>query len=80
MVLLSLHGSAAGHARFDRSKNSTFLATAWPSSDLEASECTGDVGNAVALRNLGMGVGLTFTNPWGVRSTPGTRPPEAAPQ
>ena len=26
MVLLSLHGSAAGHARFDRSKNSTFSA------------------------------------------------------
>ena len=26
VVLLSLHGSAAGHARFDRSKNSTFSA------------------------------------------------------
>ena len=72
MVLLALLGAAHGHTRFSRGEGSIFSATAWPSSDLEASECTGDVGNAVALRGLGMAVGLTFTTPSGVRSTPFT--------
>ena len=74
MALLSRYGSAAGHARFDRSKNSTFSAPSGPlplAAD-EDGERTSDFSKPAALRGLDVAFGLTFTNPSGVRSTPGT--------
>ena len=46
----------------------------------EDGERTDNFSKPAALRGLDIAFGLTFTNPSGVRSTPGTRPPEAAPQ
>ena len=72
MVLFSLHGSAVGHARFDRSKNSTFSAPSGSLPEDEGGERTGDFSKPSALRGLDIAFGLTFTIPSGVRSTPGT--------
>ena len=63
MVLLSLHGSAAGHARFDRSKNSTFSAPSGPLAADEGGVRASDFSKPAALRGLGIAFGLTFTNP-----------------
>ena len=75
VVLFSLYGVGTGHARFDRSKNSTFGATAWPSSDLEAGECTDDFERVAALRNLSIVFGYRFTTPSCVLRTPFTTGP-----
>ena len=72
MVLLSLHGSTAGHARFDRSKKSTFSAPSGPLAADEGGERTGDFSKPAALRGHDIAFGLTFTTPLGVRSTLGT--------
>ena len=72
MVLLSRYGSAAGHSRFDRSKNSTFSAPSGPLAADEGGERTINFSKPVALRGPRIAFGLTFTTPSGVRSTPGT--------
>ena len=75
MVLLSLHGSAAGHARFDRSKNSTFSAPSGPLAADEGGERTGDFSKPAALRGLKIAFGLKFTTPSVVLRTPFTTEP-----
>jgi hypothetical protein len=63
MVLFSLYGSADGHARFDRSKNSTFLATVWWLAADEGGERTSNFSKPVALRGHRIAFGSTFTIP-----------------
>ena len=60
MVLLSLHGSTAGNARFDRSKKSTFSAPSGPLAADQDGERTGDFSKPVALRGLDIAFGLTI--------------------
>ena len=69
VVLLSLHGSAAGHARFDRSKNSTFSAPSGPLAADEGGERTSDFSKPAALRGLDIAFGLRSTTPSGVLRT-----------
>ena len=69
MVLFSPHGSAVGHARFDRSKNSIFSATVWWLAADEGGERTINFSKPVALRGPRIAFGLTITTPSGVRST-----------
>ena len=69
MVLLSRYGSAAGHARLGRSKNSIFSAPSGPLAADEGGERTGDFSKPSALRGLDIAFGLTLTTPSGVRST-----------
>ena len=72
VVLLSLHGGAAGHARIGRSGKSTFQPPSGPLAADEDGERTRDFSKPAALRGLDIAFGLTFTTPSGVRSTPGT--------
>ena len=72
MGLFSLYGVGTGHARLGRSKNPTFQPpSGWLATD-EGGERTGDFGKLSALRGHKIAFSLRFTNPSGVRSTPGT--------
>ena len=57
------------HARFDRSKNSTFSAPSGPLAADEDGERTSVFSKPAALRGLNIAFGLTFTTPSGMRST-----------
>ena len=72
VVLLSLHGGAADHARFDRSEKSTFRSLSGPLAADEDGERTSDFSKPAALRGLDIAFGLTFTTPQGrtVRGSP----------
>jgi hypothetical protein len=65
VVLLSLHGGAADHARFDRSEKSTFRSLSGPLAADEDGERTSDFSKPAALRGLDIAFGLTFTTPQG---------------